>query len=71
MSSDCDALTGFAYETDAARLEVVDPADVIEHCAVRARGERIHGEVAPLGVGLPVAAERDLGVAAVGLDILA
>ena len=35
-----------------------------------ARGvEPVDGEVAPLGVGLPVAAEADLGAAAVGLDV--
>ncbi len=33
--------------------------------------QRIHGEVAALGVAPPVAAERHLGVAAEGLDILA
>ena len=35
----------------------------------RAGGKRVDGEIAPLGVGLPVAAERDLGVAAVGFDV--
>ena len=33
--------------------------------------QRVHGEVAALGVAPPVAAERHLGVAAEGLDILA
>ena len=65
-----DALLGIADEAHAARGQIGEPADIIVDRAVGARGERIDGEVAPLGVGAPVAAEGDLGVAAIGLDVL-
>ena len=53
------------------RLQIGEPADIVVDGAVARRRERVDGEVAPLGVGAPVAAEGDLGVAAVGLDVLA
>ena len=52
-------------------VEIGKPADIVVHRAVARDRQRIDGEVAPLGVRLPVAAERDLGVAAEGLDVLA
>ena len=62
---------GVADEAHAPRFEIGKPADIVVDRAIFRRRQRIDGEIAPLGVGLPVAAERDLGVTAVGLDILA
>ena len=66
-----DALCRVADEAHAARFEVGEAADIVVHDAVGAGRERIHGEVAPLGVRPPVAAEAHIGVAAEGLDVLA
>ena len=66
-----DALARLADEAHAPRREIGEPADVIVHGAIGGDGQRIHGEVAPLGIGAPVAAEAHLGVAAEGLDVLA
>ena len=66
-----DALSRVADEAHAARFEIGKAADVIVHDAVGGHRKRVHGEVAPLGVGAPVAAEAHLGVAAEGLDVLA
>ena len=60
-----------ADEAHAPRVKVRKPADIVVHGAVSGGRERIHGEVAPLGVLLPVAAEAHAGVAAEGFDILA
>ena len=60
-----------ADEAHAPLLEIVEPADMIVDRAVARRIERVHGEVAPLGIAPPVAPERDPGMAPVGLDILA
>ena len=62
---------GVADEAHAPRLEIGKPADVVVHRAVGGGRERVDGEVAPLGVGAPVAAEAHVGVAAEGLDVLA
>ncbi len=64
-------LPAIADEAHAPRFEIGKPADVVVHHAVGADRQRIHGEVAPLGVRPPVAAEAHLGVAAEGLDVLA
>ena len=64
-------VAGVADEAHAPRLEIGKPADIVVHGAVARDRQRIDGEVAPLRIRLPVAAERDLGLAAEGLDILA
>ncbi len=66
-----DALVRVADEADAARGEVVEPAERIMDLSVGAERERVDGEVAPARVGGKIAAERHLGVAPVGLDVLA
>ena len=66
-----DALCRIADEAHAPRRQIVEPADVIVDRAVARGRQRVDGEIAPLGVDLPVAAEGDLGVAAVGFDVLA
>ena len=52
-------------------LRSASPPTVVVHRAVCRRRQRVHGEVAPLGVLPPVAAEAHVGVAAEGLDVLA
>ena len=66
-----DARGGIADEAHAPRLDVGEPADIIVDRAVARRRQRIHREVAALGIAPPVAAEGDLGVAAEGFDVLA
>ena len=66
-----DALLRIADEAHAPRVEIGEPADIIVDRAVARSRQRVDGEIAPLGVHLPVAAEGDLGVAAVGLHVLA
>ena len=66
-----DAGRGIADEAHAARVQIGKAADIVVHRAVARHRQRVDGEVAPLRVVLPVAAERDLGLAAEGLDILA
>ena len=66
-----DPSIGLADEPDAAGDDVRISADRIVNCAATVDGERIDGEIAPLGIGDPVAAEADDGVPAIGLDILA
>ena len=46
-------------------------ADMVMHDAVGIDRQAVDGEIAPLGVADPVAAERDLGLAAERLGILA
>ena len=60
-----------ADEAHAPRRQIVEPADIIVDRAIARRRQRIDGEIAPLGVGLPVAAEGDLGVAAIGFHVAA
>ena len=64
-----DALARLADEADAAVGEIGEPADVIVHDPVGGQRQRVDGEVAPQRVVAEVAAERDLGVAAVGVDV--
>ena len=59
-----------ADEAHAPRRDIGDAADIIENPAVGGDGQRIDGEIAPLGVGPPIPAEHDLGLAAIGLDVL-
>ena len=51
--------------------DIVEPADVIVHHAIGVNRQAVDGEVAPLRIADPVAAERDLGLAAERLGILA
>src|SRR5664280_947923 len=66
-----DALCRIADEAHAPRRQIVKPADIIIDRAVARGRQRVDGEIPPLGVDLPVAAEGDLGVAAKGLHVLA
>jgi hypothetical protein len=66
-----DAGFGVADEAQPPRLDVRQPADEIDHRAVRFGVEPVDGEVAPAGIRRPVAAERHLGMAAVRLDVCA
>ena len=66
-----DALMRIADEAHAPRRQIGQPADIIVDRAVARHRQRVDGEIAPLGVRLPVAAEGDLGVAAIGLHVLA
>ncbi len=60
-----------ADETDAAGLKIGAAVHIVVHDAVRGDRQRIHCEVATLGIDLPVPPERDLGLAAESLDVLA
>ena len=51
--------------------EIIEPAGIIVDGAVARRRQRVDREIAPFGIGLPVAAELDLGMAAIGFDVLA
>ena len=64
-----DAFVRLADEADAALGEIGEPADVIVHGPVGGQRQRVDGEVAPQRVVAEVAAERDLGVAPVGVDV--
>ena len=66
-----DALAGIADEAHATGCDIGEPADMVVHDAVGIDGKAVDGEVAPLRIANPVAAERDLGLAAKGLGILA
>ena len=66
-----DTLSRVADKSHAALRKIVNPAGIVVDGAVARRGQRIDREIAPLGVGLPVASELNLGVAAIGLDVLA
>ena len=66
-----DAACRIADEADLASGEIVETADIIVDDAVRRDRQRVDGEVAPLGIDLPVAPERHIGFAAEGLDVLA
>ena len=60
-----------ADEAHAPCRDIVQPADVVVHDAGGVDRQTVDGEIAPLGVANPVAAERDLGLAAEGLGVLA
>ena len=66
-----DALAGVADEAHAPGGDVGQPADMVMHDTARIDGKPVDGEVAPLGIAHPVAAERHPGLAAKGLGILA
>ena len=66
-----DARGRIADEADAPLVEIGEPAGIVVDRAVARDRQRVDGEVAPLGVFLPVAAERHPRLAPEGLDILA
>src|SRR5262249_57681066 len=66
-----DALCRITYETHLAQAQIVETAGIIVNRPVACRRKRVDGEIASFGVRSPVAAELDLGVAAVGFDIFA
>ena len=66
-----DALAGIADEAHAAGFDIRKPADVVVHDAFGIDGKPVDGEVAPFRIANPVAAERNLGLAAKGLGVLA
>ena len=66
-----NALRRFADEAHAPRCDVGEPADVVVHETVARDRERVDGKVAALGVRLPITAERNLGLAAKGFNVLA
>ena len=67
-----DALAGIADEPHAPGVEVVQPAEPVEHLKRERVGvERVDREIAPCRVFHPVVREGDFGVAAVGGDIAA
>ncbi len=66
-----DALAGVADEAHAPSFDIGEPADMVVHDAAGIDRQSVDGEVAPLRIAHPVAAERHLGLAAEGLGILA
>ena len=66
-----DAAGGITDKAHAPRGDIGQPVDIVVNVAVTRDRKRVNGEVAPLGVAAPVAAEGDLGVAAIGHHILA
>jgi hypothetical protein len=66
-----DPETRIADEAHMPGLEIGQPADRVVDGAVTVAIERIHGEVAPLGVMLPAAAEAHRCGPAMGLHVLA
>ena len=49
-----DAGFGIADEAHAPFLQILEPADEIDHLSVGLCVERVEGKVAPLGIALPV-----------------
>ena len=66
-----DARGGIADEAHASCRDVGQPAHIIVDGAVARSRQRVHGEVAPLGIPFPVSPERHLRMTPEGLDILA
>ena len=62
---------GIADEAHAPCADIVQSADMVMHDAGGIDRQTVDGEIAPLGVANPVASERDLGLAAEGLGVLA
>ena len=65
-----DAARGIPDETHAPRGDVREPADIVVKFAVARDRKRIHGEVAALGIALPVSAKSDFGAPAESLNVL-
>ena len=53
------------------RRDVGKAAGVIEKPSARRHGKRVHGKIPAQGIDPEIAAEADLRVTAVGLDVLA
>ena len=66
-----DALRRRADEAYPAGGEIGAAAEVVEQPPRAIAAHRVDREVAPRRIGLEVVGERDLGVAAVGRDVLA
>ncbi len=66
-----DALVRIADEAHAFGKDIVEAADMIVHDAIGVDRQAVDGEVAPLRIANPVAAECDPGLAAERLGILA
>jgi hypothetical protein len=66
-----DSACGTTDEPNAPCGNVREASDVVMDDAVARRRQRVHGEVAALGVAFPVPAESHLGAATKGLDIFA
>ncbi len=67
-----NARLGIADEAHAVRGKIGKAAEIVIERAVRRIGiERVHGEIAPGGIRLPVRAEGDSGAAAIGRDVAA
>ena len=62
---------GIADEAHALGFDIGKPADMVMHDAVGIDGKPVDGEVAPFRIADPVAPERNPGLAAKGLGILA
>ena len=65
-----DARRRLADEPHAPRRDIGDAADIVVNPAVGRSRQRIDGEIAPLSIGPPIPAEHDLGLAAIGFDVL-
>ena len=66
-----DPFCRIADKTDAARVEIGQAAEIVEHGAVGAQRQRVHREVPPQRILAPVGREGDRGAPAVGLDVAA
>ena len=66
-----NAKIGIADEAHASCRDIRQAPDVIMHDAIGVDRQPVDGEIAPLGVARPVATERNLRLAAEGLDVLA
>ena len=64
-----DARGGIADEAHAAGVKVLEAAGRVVEGAAGIEVQRVEGEVAALGIGDPVAGERDTRLAAQGLDV--
>src|SRR6202022_2252417 len=53
-----NALIGIADEAYPSGGDIIEPADMVMDDAIRVDGKAVDGEVAPLGIAHPVAAER-------------
>jgi hypothetical protein len=67
-----DALVGIADEAQAPCLKVGDATEPVEHLkTVRVGIERVHREIAPRRIVLPIMREGDGSAAAIGRDVMA
>ena len=67
-----DTLVRVADEAHAARVEVVQPAEIVRDLErFRVRVERVDREIAPCGILAPIACESDRRAATIGGDVVA